>query len=630
MVIMDEEAKYNIDNVSERGFGIPVVALVGLPLVALLLVVFLGFGLVLESERNTLGKTYSERTAEFLARDLADEMGDLMSPAAIFIASLAAKIENAPCKTADCVFSFVEKQRDLAGLVPSQIAYIGFGEVGGRYLGIFKTGENDQWFLGTTKTSVMDQTRLDIMAPGASFSVQDYDVHARGWYQGGIIGSKPIWSAPYKNMSAVTSLPRKNNKWSLTRVVRIDDPDGKPLGVLAADVDLNPIAAFLQRMTGKTLAKLSIHTISGEEISVENGELVITPNSQVVRPAASDSLIYKEVPVAAGDLKGWRLALTLAPELSHPAMWGWKTPLLLLGGLLASLGLAAFAASYVVDPVKRLSRAVVEVSNLKLDAAINVKTRVKEIALLAGIIEKMRAALHRNQNRLEFLAYHDPVSGLLNYTGLSHKYASMQSIHGQMELVLIKIKNHTHINSVLGSAALARMMTRNVAYVQDEFPGSIAACMSESQIACLCQTEDGLDEQQMRRLLERLREPHEENGVHCSADIAASISLRQNETDSFDLLLRRANGALHHAEKTQSEGAIWYNPALLHDLRETLEFRGDIARSIANGEFRLEFQPIVVLKSGGIEGVQALAVWQHPQLGVIKQNKFFSVFEKNG
>lgn len=80
--------------------------------------------------------------------------------------------------------------------------------------------------------------------------------------------------------------------------------------------------------------------------------------------------------------------------------------MLLLAGLLCSLGLAAFAASCVVNPVKRLSRAVVEVGNLKLDALIDVKTQVREIALLAGIIEKMRGALHRNQNRLEFLAYH--------------------------------------------------------------------------------------------------------------------------------------------------------------------------------------------------------------------------------
>jgi EAL domain-containing protein (putative c-di-GMP-specific phosphodiesterase class I)/GGDEF domain-containing protein len=630
MIRISQELQNLFKNATGRRFGISLVALVSIPFVLLLVLVFLCFGLILQSQQKNFGRIYSERTAEFLAHDLADEMSSLMSPAANFVDELAANIEMKLCRTADCVFSLVFKQRDIAGLIPAQIAYIGFGEVGGRFVGIFKTGETDRWFLGTTKTTGTNNNRLDILAPGISFSVEPYDVLARGWFQGGIVGRKPVWSAPYKNMSAGTTLQRNNNKWSLTRVARVDDPDGKPLGVLAVDVDLNPIAAFLNRMTGRTVAKLSIHAISGEEISVQNGELVITPNGQPTSPPPAGNLIHREVPVTSGNLNGWRLTLTLAPGLSHPVLWGWTAPLLLLAALLASLCLAAFAASSVVDPIKRLSRGVADVSNLRFDAAINVKTRVKEIGLLAATMEKMRAALHRNQQRLEFLAYHDPVSGLLNRAGLSNEYSSMENDSGQVELLLIKIRNHSHITSVLGSAALGRMVVRNIAYIRDDVPGSVAGCISESQIACLCRTEYGLSDQQVERLLQRLRTAHEENGIHCSADIAASVSLRQNREDSFEVLMRRASGALHHAEKIQSTRAIWYNPALLNDLRETLEFQGDIARSITNGDFALEFQPIFALQTMKIEGVQALALWQHPQLGAIEQHKFFAVLETNG
>lgn len=197
-------------------------------------------------------------------------------------------------------------------------------------------------------------------------------------------------------------------------------------------------------------------------------------------------------------------------------------------------------------------------------------------------------------------------------------------------MVLIKVRNYHHIGGIMGDVALARIMARNIAIVEKELEGSVVGCINDSEIACLYASDEGLDSVRMRQVLEWMRAPHDDDGMNVSADISASVSSRQNERDRFDMLLRRANGALYHAEETRSEDAIWYNPEIIQDLREALEFRGDIARSIANGEFVLEFQPIVMLKTGSIEGVQALAVWQHPQLGPIRQNRFFSVFEKNG
>jgi EAL domain-containing protein (putative c-di-GMP-specific phosphodiesterase class I) len=182
----------------------------------------------------------------------------------------------------------------------------------------------------------------------------------------------------------------------------------------------------------------------------------------------------------------------------------------------------------------------------------------------------------------------------------------------------------------MGDVALARIMAHNIAIVEKELEGSVVGCINDSEIACLYASDEGLDSVRMRQVLEWMRAPHDDDGMNVSADISASVSSRQNERDRFDMLLRRANGALYHAEETRSEDAVWYNPEIIQDLREAVEFRGDIARSIANGEFVLEFQPIVMLKTGSIEGVQALAVWQHPQLGPIRQNRFFSVFEKNG
>ncbi|MGH6859600.1 MAG: EAL domain-containing protein [Phyllobacterium sp.] len=329
-------------------------------------------------------------------------------------------------------------------------------------------------------------------------------------------------------------------------------------------------------------------------------------------------------------LKGWRLAVTLGPELSQPALWCWKHTLALIGGLLLSIMLAAIAAAHVVHPLRRLSRAVTDVGNLSLDAPVAVRTRIREIGLLAATIERMRKMLRTNQARLEFLAYHDPASGFLNQSGLMRSYSLQQARPGQLDLILIKVRNYHHIASIMGEAILARIVSRNIGAIQEELEDSAVGCINDNQIACLYSSKDGLDIAQMQKLLDRMRVPYEVDGVRVNADICASVSTRQHQTDRFDMLLRRANGALHHAEETRSDDAVWYNPVIIQDLREALEFGGDIAQAIARGEFFVRFQPIVELRSGRIEAAHASISWRHPDLGILKGRKFIPIFERNG
>ena len=614
----------------EDKLGIPVVAIIGLPLLALLIVLFLGFGFALQRQQADLTKTYSERTAEFLARDLADQLGQLLTPAAEYTDTLAETLEQAKCSTADCAFSVIRAQRDVASAIPAQVAYLIFGGTNGQLYSIYKRDQSDSGFLGTVESPKGDSSQLIISEPGKTTRTMPYDYYRAGWYQAGMVRAEPIWSAPYKGRITNICKLGEGDSWNLQRVVRVNDAEGKPLGVLAVNVCLTRASLFLQNMIGKTVEKITIHTRSGENILVGKGQLTIVPNNAPVKSADIDQPVYKEVSLTDPSLKGWRLAVALGPELSQQAIWDWKHTLGLLVGLLSSIALATVAAAYVVDPVKRLSRAVVGVGALELDTPIAVPTRVRELAFLASVIEKMRGVLHGNQTRLEFLAYHNPANGFLNHAGLTRAYVELTTKPGHIDLVLIKIRNYHHIGGIMGDVALARIMARNIAIVEKELEGSVVGCINDSEIACLYASEEGLDSVRLRQVLEWMRAPHDDDGISVSADISASVSSRQNESDRFDTLLRRANGALYHAEETRSEDAVWYNPEVIQDLREALEFRGDIARSIANGEFVLEFQPIVMLKTGTIEGVQALAVWQHPQLGPIKQNKFFSVFEKNG
>jgi EAL domain-containing protein (putative c-di-GMP-specific phosphodiesterase class I) len=53
-------------------------------------------------------------------------------------------------------------------------------------------------------------------------------------------------------------------------------------------------------------------------------------------------------------------------------------------------------------------------------------------------------------------------------------------------------------------------------------------------------------------------------------------------------------------------------------------------RAIDRHEIRVFYQPLVDLQSGKIVGAEALARWQHPDLGIIMPSKFIPVAEQTG
>ncbi|MGH6859599.1 MAG: PDC sensor domain-containing protein [Phyllobacterium sp.] len=268
MNVVDANLLSKPNDLVARNLGIPVIAVIGLPLLALLALLFLGFGFALQSQRTDLTRNYSERTAEFLARDLADQLGRLMTPAAHYVDGLAAEIREAGCNTGACVFALIEKQRAQAASIPPQVAYVRFGSRDGHVFSIFKVDENDSGFRGTVRTMENDPGRLLLMEPGAEAKSHPFNLFDKGWYQGGIIDSEPIWSAPYRNIVTNRCKRGDSNTWNVNRLVRIDDMQGKPLGVLTADLCISRIASFLQNVTGKVVEKISIRPRSGEDILV--------------------------------------------------------------------------------------------------------------------------------------------------------------------------------------------------------------------------------------------------------------------------------------------------------------------------------------------------------------------------
>jgi EAL domain-containing protein (putative c-di-GMP-specific phosphodiesterase class I) len=85
-----------------------------------------------------------------------------------------------------------------------------------------------------------------------------------------------------------------------------------------------------------------------------------------------------------------------------------------------------------------------------------------------------------------------------------------------------------------------------------------------------------------------------------------------------------------YAAKESGRGHVMFETSLDRYSPRRLSLAGSLRSAIADGEIILYFQPKADLRSGRIVGVEALARWQHPELGLIGPIEFVPIAEQTG
>lgn len=133
----------------------------------------------------------------------------------------------------------------------------------------------------------------------------------------------------------------------------------------------------------------------------------------------------------------------------------------------------------------------------------------------------------------------------------------------------------------------------------------------------------------MERLLETFDVPLSARGtdVHLTARVGLAIGTPQVR-DPEDLL-RFAGVAMYRAKASGQPYAI-YEPETDRAAIHALHLENDLREAIEGGQLKLEYQPIVSLLTGRVEGAEALVRWNHPEKGLLLPTRFIPLAEESG
>ncbi|HXB54124.1 MAG TPA: EAL domain-containing protein [Vicinamibacteria bacterium] len=133
-----------------------------------------------------------------------------------------------------------------------------------------------------------------------------------------------------------------------------------------------------------------------------------------------------------------------------------------------------------------------------------------------------------------------------------------------------------------------------------------------------------------RKLLDGLRPPFVVQARELMVTGSVGISFYPSDGEEAETLLNAAHMAMHRAKSEGWDTYRLYTAAMNDRALEQLALEVALRKAVGQGEFVVHYQPLLDLRSGRVEGAEALVRWQHPSLGLLGAHQFISLAEASG
>ncbi|MRJ77644.1 EAL domain-containing protein [Aeromicrobium sp. SMF47] len=317
-------------------------------------------------------------------------------------------------------------------------------------------------------------------------------------------------------------------------------------------------------------------------------------------------------------------------------------PLLDLAGRVPEIAVTVLGADRVRLPATLGASRVMTEPDVTLYVVVPRRERsFEETQLISAVhrAEDADARRRRAEEHLARVARHDTLTGLLNRTGvvaaIADRFTSLQP--GQeIGACWIGLDHFRVIVESLGRAAGDDVLNTIARRLGDRFgEGALVGRVGGDEFVVALR--EGSLEAHADSILALVAEPMRADDLEIV--VSASIGLatgsrvspgRAGAAAAAEALLQHAGTGMHAAKAAGRNR--WKRSAVVDDDSGLDEIRllGEIRTAIAEGQLRLEYQPQLDLRTGGVHGFEALVRWDHPDRGPIAPSGFIQVAEKSG
>jgi diguanylate cyclase (GGDEF)-like protein len=262
-----------------------------------------------------------------------------------------------------------------------------------------------------------------------------------------------------------------------------------------------------------------------------------------------------------------------------------------------------------------------------------------DVLLLETVANHASVALQNGEliDKLRHDALHDPLTGLPNRAHLQRRLgAALDELsEGRSTgaaVMILDLDGFKEINDTLGHQHGDRVLTEVAERLRTAVGGTglVARLGGDEFAVLLAGTPD--EERAVaiaRRVLRALEHPVDVDGLEVGVGGSLGIAIAPTHATDPAGLLKRADTAMYDAKST-TRGLRVYRADLDSSSPRRITLVAELRNALNHDQVQVHFQPQAVLSTGAVESAEALARWEHAELGSVPADEFIPLAERSG
>ena len=263
---------------------------------------------------------------------------------------------------------------------------------------------------------------------------------------------------------------------------------------------------------------------------------------------------------------------------------------------------------------------------------------VQAIFWMASLSSKIKSDRVKLQEKLVFDAEHDVLTRLPNRVYLKKRLQNClveikndpQTVFG---LLFIDLDRFKVINDSLGHGVGDRLL-QAISNIISEIATDSCTVARFGGDVFLVLIEKPCNEQTISelasRLVKSLSSPITLDDWELRVNSSIGLVLITDYYEYVDSVIRDADTALQVAKQSFRGQYVTFDPIMRQRVEQRFHLEHEIQRGIEQNEFRIYFQPIILLETETHAGFEALVRWENPSRGLVGPGEFIPIAEDTG
>ncbi|RWZ51336.1 bifunctional diguanylate cyclase/phosphodiesterase [Halobacillus fulvus] len=241
----------------------------------------------------------------------------------------------------------------------------------------------------------------------------------------------------------------------------------------------------------------------------------------------------------------------------------------------------------------------------------------------------------RAEKTVNHMAFHDSLTGLRNQRSFQQDIdiavREADAEQGMFSILFLDLDRFKFINDYLGHEMGDLLLQK----VSDRLKSCLRSNATlyryggDEFIILQRSTTTAHTEELADLLREQISKPYDLHDFEAVLTVSIGISFYPDHGHDFKNLIKKADNAMYHAKKL---GKNTYQVYSSRVQRRTGDFilENLLHKALDREEFFLQYQPLVDVHTGKLNGVEALIRWKNSELGIVSPADFIPLAEETG